>query len=88
LDGLVRYDNVLLVDPEGDRLYKCPHIYVDLSARADIYAGSRQYLSVGERIIEITDDWKRIDYFKTAAAITPSRSYSPGTVLFRDFRST
>ena len=59
----------LPIDPEGDGLYKCPHIYVDFSARPNIYAGLREYLSIDEVNIEITNDWKRIDYFKTAAAI-------------------
>jgi hypothetical protein len=71
LDGIVRYDDVMLVDPEGDGLYKCPHIYVDFSTHLRIYAGSLEYLSVGETRIELTDEWKRIDYFKTAIAITP-----------------
>jgi hypothetical protein len=68
--------DVLLVDPEGDRLYQCPHIYLDFSAHPNNYAGTRKYLSVGEVNIEITDDWKRIDYFKMAAAIIPKNSDS------------
>ena len=68
---LVGNGDVLLVDPEGDRLYQCPHIYLDFSAHPNNYAGTRKYLSVGEVNIEITDDWKRIDYFKMAAAIIP-----------------
>jgi Restriction endonuclease len=69
LDGLVLYDDVVLVDPEGDRLYQCPHIYVDFSAHLNNYAGTRKYLSVGEANIEITDEWKRVEYFKTASRV-------------------
>lgn len=76
-DGIVRYDDVLLVDPEGDGLYKCPHIYVDFSSHPRIYAGIHEHLSVGETRIELTDEWKRIEYFKTATAIT-SRAPTPG----------
>jgi hypothetical protein len=68
-DGLVRYDDVLLVDPAGDGLYECPHVYVDLSSHPSLYAGNREHLSVGEMEIEITDEWKRIEYFKTAVAV-------------------
>jgi hypothetical protein len=70
-DGFILYGDVLLVDPEGDVLYDCPHIHVDFLAHLNGYAGTREYLSVGKANIEITDDWKRIDYFKTAAAIIP-----------------
>lgn len=70
LDALVRYDDVFIVDSEGDGFYECPHVYVDFSLHQGPYAWRREYLSVGEEHIELTDEWRRIDYFKAAVAIT------------------
>jgi hypothetical protein len=72
LDGIVLYNQVLLVDAEGDGRYPCPHIYIDFLAQPNGYAGTREYLLVGKTNIEVTAEWKRIDYFKSAAPIIPN----------------
>ena len=67
IDGLIKYDEVFLVDPEGDGYYKFPHIYLDFpQQQKPIYAGQHDFLSVGQQHIELTDEWKRTRVFKGA----------------------
>lgn len=66
VDAVVRYDSVVIVDPEGDSYYRFPHVYVDFAASKGPYAGTREYLKIGDDTIEITDEWKRVTLFKDA----------------------
>ena len=78
VDAILRYNDIFVIDPEGDDYYKCPHVYVDFSFHQGPYDGQRDYLSVGENHIALTDEWRRIEYFKTAPTITikaPDQQY-------------
>lgn len=67
IDKLVRYEDIALVDAEGDGYYKCPHLFLDFSTPP--YRGTYEHLSVGQESIQLSDWWRRIEYFKNAAPI-------------------
>jgi hypothetical protein len=57
------YSAVLLVDPNGDNLYNCPHLYVEVTGRAGPFRGTRDRLFVKSEEIDLDDSWRRIDFF-------------------------
>jgi hypothetical protein len=48
IDGLVRFDSIVVVDGEGDALHKCPHIYVDFQGDRGPFDGFCRWLEIGE----------------------------------------
>jgi hypothetical protein len=67
-DGLVHYDDMLMIDDKGDTRYKFPHIYVDFEARRGPFFGFLEYVKLGRGSI-VADHtywvagWKRIKIF-------------------------
>ncbi len=63
IDCLVKYADIALVDEKGDVGYECPHIYVDFMGDKGPFAGGRRFLKLGDREIDLTDEYKRINKF-------------------------
>jgi hypothetical protein len=65
IDAFVAYDSVVLVDPEGDSAYHCPHIYAEFAGENGPYQAGRAFLSVGDNRAEPDQDdgWVRIEFF-------------------------
>jgi len=63
VDGVVRYEDIVIVDEKGDVLHDLPHIYVDFKGENGPFKGFWQTLKVGERKVELDDTWKRISKF-------------------------
>jgi hypothetical protein len=67
-DGLVHYEDMLVIDDKGDARHKFPHIYVDFDARRGPFAGFLQYVKFGrgsigaDRIYGLAG-WTRIKIF-------------------------
>lgn len=63
IDCLVKYTDIALVDEKGDVEYKFPHIFVDFKGENGPFAGYRRVLKIGDREINFTDEYKRINIF-------------------------
>jgi len=61
-NGLVRYDEMLVIDDKGDTLYKFPHIFVDYDSRNGPISGTLEYLEIGNKF-EYLKDYKRVCKF-------------------------
>lgn len=61
-DGLVRYDEMLVIDDKGDGWHKFPHIFVDFDGPGGPFAGSFEYMEVGDSI-KLLDGYKRVKKF-------------------------
>jgi len=74
--GLLAYSDVVLVDPNGDGQYNCPHLYVEFSDASGPYSGFYERLSIKTEKIELDDTWHRIDFFpKTFPRPRPKVGY-------------
>ena len=63
VDGLIRFDSIVVIDGEGDSLYKFPHIYVDFQGGRGPFAGSYEYLELGEHHHESLDGLQKVKIF-------------------------
>jgi hypothetical protein len=63
IDGVVKYEDVTLVDDKGDVLYKVPHLYVDFVGNSGPFAVSWNTLEEEKKVIRLTDKFKRIKIF-------------------------
>jgi hypothetical protein len=63
IDSIIKFEDMLLVDPKGDVLYNFPHIYVDFEGSKGPFAGSRESFNIGEEQIQLDDSWKRVTVF-------------------------
>jgi len=77
--GLLAYDDILLLDPEGDAEFNMPHIFMEWSDRQSPYRGIIQNLTVGMGLIDIDDDWDRIEYFQKSMPDQKRVSENPST---------
>jgi hypothetical protein len=59
----VRYEDIILVDSDGDGYRKHPHIYVEFSRDTGPYSGVREFLSIGGQRFDLDEEWTRIDFF-------------------------
>ena len=74
IDGFVSYDDILLVDKEGDNLYGMPHLYVDFLGPSGPFAGELNFLEFSGRRVQLTDEWTRTNFFpKQFSKPKPSR---------------
>lgn len=64
-NGLIRYNEMLVIDDKGDNLYKFPHIFVDFDRASGPFAGSLEFINVGNSAIWLKD-CKRIKKFPAA----------------------
>ncbi len=62
-NGLIRYDEMLVIDDKGDNSHKFPHIFVDYNFRTGPIAGSYEYLELGEKKSISLKDFKRVNKF-------------------------
>jgi hypothetical protein len=63
IDGAVKFEHMILVDPKGDVLYDFPHIFVDFEGSKAPFAGFHETLRMGNEEIKFDDTWKRISLF-------------------------
>ncbi len=63
VDGLIKYSDIVLVDDKGDELYALLHFYVDFIVNKGPFAGVCNFLEIGNKHIEITDQYTRINKF-------------------------
>lgn len=61
-NGLIRYDEILVIDDKGDTWYKFPHIFVDFDSKTGPIAGSYDYLEVGRHSVSL-EGYKRVNKF-------------------------
>jgi len=62
-NGLIRYDEMLIIDDKGDEWHKFPHIFVDFDSRMGPFAGSYEYLEKGENSHQSLEGYKRVKKF-------------------------
>lgn len=62
-NGLIRYDEMLVIDDKGDEWHKFPHIFVDFDSRMGSFAGSYEYLERGENSQLSLEGYKRVKKF-------------------------
>lgn len=63
IDCFVKYADIATVDDKGDVLYKFPHLYVDFVGDKGPFVGFRGVLEIGNRKIDLTDEYKQIKVF-------------------------
>ena len=63
VNGLVRFDSIVVIDGEGDLLHEFPHIYVDFQGNQRPFAGFYEYLEFGEHHHESLDGLERVETF-------------------------
>ena len=61
-NGLIRYNEMLVIDDKGDSWHKFPHIFVDFDSRFGPIAGTYEYMEIVKNFQSIKD-YKRIDKF-------------------------
>lgn len=61
-NGLIRYDEMLVIDDKGDTWYKFPHIFVEFDGLAGPIAGSLEFAKVGDTTIWLKG-YKRVKKF-------------------------
>ena len=81
-NGLVKYEDIVVVDDKGDALYNFPHIYVDFQGKNGPFAGFNQTLKIGEKEIRLTDDYKKINVFpKKFKKVKPGKVYNDKKII-------
>ncbi|MDR3548491.1 MAG: hypothetical protein P4M11_09550 [Candidatus Pacebacteria bacterium] len=68
IDSLVRYEDIALVDSEGDARFDCPHLFVDFAKNRGPYRGEWYHFNIPIRDkyqpdVNLNDEWKRISVF-------------------------
>lgn len=63
VDGLISYEDIIVVDSKGDMYYRMPHVFVDYQGEDGPFSGGTDTLEVGNERVELTKDWKRVDVF-------------------------
>ena len=62
-DGLIRYEDIEVIDEKGDSRFDCPHIFVDFHETKGPFSAFAEYLRIHEHRRESLEDLKRIEYF-------------------------
>lgn len=63
VNGMVRFDTIVLLDPKGDSRHKFPHVYVDFQGDKGPFSGFYEYLELGDRFHISTEGLKRSEKF-------------------------
>src|ERR1700686_5151815 len=63
IEAFLLHTDILLIDPEGDAHYRCPHLYAEFSGPSGPYSGFNPRLSVRGEEIDLDDSWRRIGFF-------------------------
>jgi hypothetical protein len=66
-NGLIHYEDMLVIDDKGDGLHKFPHIFVDFDFRTGPITGSYEYLEMGNNSQSLKD-YKRVNKFPKSFA--------------------
>lgn len=83
-NGLVRYDEMLVIDDKGDSWHNFPHIFVDFDSRFGPIAGTYEYMEIGKNFQPLKG-YKRIDKFpKTFLDPTTGKIHEKKRVKFSD----
>ena len=83
-NGLIRYDEMLIIDDKGDGWHKFPHIFVDFDFRTGPIAGTYEYLETGERFQSL-GGYKRIKKFpKSFPTPTIGKIYEDKGITLND----
>ncbi len=82
-NGLIRYDEMLVIDEKGDSWHKFPHIFVDFDSRSGPIAGGYKYLEIREKRSVFLNDYKRVKKFPKLfpAPITGTIHEEKGVIL-------
>lgn len=66
-EGIIFFEDMLIIDDKGDVLYKFPHIYVDYKKYTGPFRGRRYLLGSGndtEEYLDVSEEkYKRINFF-------------------------
>lgn len=81
-EGLIRFEDMLVIDDKGDILYDFPHIFVDFQPQRGTFKGIWNILHVANREINIREEpYKRIKVFPASfPAITKSKLHKEESV--------
>lgn len=71
IDSLVKYSDIVIVDDKGDVWNNFPHLFVDFIGEGGPFAGSRQFLKIGEEEVGYIGNYKRIRVFPKSFAEEP-----------------
>jgi len=63
VNGLLRFDSIVVIDGEGDSLYRFPHIYVDFQSNRGPFVGFVEYLEINEYHHESLEGLTRVAKF-------------------------
>lgn len=63
IDGLVKFEDISLLDQKGDVPYDFPHFYVDFEGSNGPFAAFWEQFKVGEITIKMDASWDRISVF-------------------------
>lgn len=64
IDGLIRFEDMLVIDDKGDILYDFPHIFIDWQFPYGPFSGTLYTLTIdGNRIDFQEKEYKKIDFF-------------------------
>jgi len=64
-NGLIRYDEMLIIDDKGDGWHKFPHIFVDFDFQTGPIAGFYEFLEIGNNFQSLKG-YKRVKKFPTS----------------------
>jgi Restriction endonuclease len=82
VNSIIKFEDIVVVDPKGDIFYDFPHIYVDFDRNHGPFAGSRESLKIDNHEIDLDSSWKRINVFpKKFSKIKLGRVHTDHPVL-------
>jgi hypothetical protein len=67
-NGLVRFEDIAVIDDKGDSEFRLPHIFVDFHDTKGPFFGFARYLRIHEHRHESIEGLKRIDHFPSEYA--------------------
>jgi hypothetical protein len=62
-NGLIKFEDIAVIDDKGDSEFRFPHIYVDFHETRGPFLGFAEYLRIHDRRHESLDGLKRVDRF-------------------------
>ncbi len=64
IEGIIFFEDILVIDGKGDSLHSCPHIFVDFKLLREPFRGFWYFLEINNRKIELDEDeFKRVKVF-------------------------
>ena len=62
-NGLIKFEDIAVIDDKGDSEFKFPHIYVDFQGTKGPFCGFARYLKIHEHRHELLDGLTRVKHF-------------------------